>query len=192
MFEQIEKATSRIIKLEKSELELFLSLLSPKKVKKKEMVLRTGQECRHLYFINKGCLRYFYITDGQEKTAQFFFENGWFTDLESFLKSSPSEIFVEAIEASELLLLEKNNLYQLYEQVPKFEKMGRILAENAYLGIQQKTKILTTLSSTERYLQLMNERPKVFERIPQQYIASYLNLTPQSLSIIRRQIQSKV
>jgi hypothetical protein len=90
------------------------------------------------------------------------------------------------------LLLEKNNLYQLYEQVPKFEKMGRILAENAYLGIQQKTKILTTLSSTERYLQLMNERPKVFERIPQQYIASYLNLTPQSLSRIRRQIQSKV
>jgi CRP-like cAMP-binding protein len=192
MFEQIEKSISKIIQLENSELDFFKSMLSTKKLKKKELILRTGQVCKNLYFINKGCLRYFYIIDGQEKTAQFFFENGWFTDLESFLKSSPSEIFVETIEASELLLLEKNNLYQLYEQVPKFEKMGRILAENAYLGIKQKTKILTTLSSKERYLQLMDERPKVFERIPQQYIASYLNLTPQSLSRIRRLIGNKV
>ena len=191
MFEQIEKSLSRFITCEKSELDIFRSMLTHKILNKKEILLRIGQECRNIYFINTGCIRYYYLVDGEEKTAQFFFENGWFTDYESFLAGTPAENFVDALEETELLCLERNNLWKLYEQVPKFEKFGRLMAENSYLGIRHRTKSLTTLSAEQRYLDLMKERPKIFERIPQHYIASYLNIKPQSLSRIRKELSNK-
>jgi CRP-like cAMP-binding protein len=191
MFENLQKSISRFIQVEPSEFDFFTSCMSIRSLKKKEILLRADQNCRSIYFINKGCLRYYYLVDGEEKTAQFFFENGWFTDLDSFLGGMPAENFVDALEDTELLGIEKNDLMKLYEEIPKFERLGRILAENAYLGIRQKTKTLTTLDAEQRYLQLMKERPKIFERIPQHYIASYLNIKPQSLSRIRRQISSK-
>ncbi len=191
MFEQIENSLSRYIKLEKTEFEIFKTLLTYRHLNKKEILLRIGQDCRNIYFLNKGCIRYYYLIDGEEKTAQFFFENGWFTDYESFLSDTPAENFVDALEDTELLCLERDDLLKLYEQVPKFERFGRIISENAYLGIRQRTKTLTNLTSEQRYLSLMKERPKIFGRIPQHYIASYLNIKPQSLSRIRKQLTSK-
>jgi CRP-like cAMP-binding protein len=188
MFEQIRQSISHFITLNKEELDFFYSLLSRKELKKKELLLRSGQNCRNIYFINKGCIRYFYLVDGEEKTAQFFFENAWYTDYESFLTGDPSENFVDALEDTELLCLEKSNLEKLYSSIPKFERFGRIVAENAYLGIRYRTKTLTNLTAEERYLKLIKERPKVFDRVPQYYIASYLNIKPQSLSRIRKKI----
>jgi CRP-like cAMP-binding protein len=188
MFEQIRQSISHFITLNIEELDFFYSLLSRKELKKKELLLRSGQNCRNIYFINKGCIRYYYLVDGEEKTAQFFFENAWYTDYESFLSGDPSENFVDALEDTELLCLEKSNLEKLYSTFPKFERFGRIVAENAYLGIRYRTKTLTNLTAEERYLKLIEERPKVFDRVPQYYIASYLNITPQSLSRIRKKI----
>ncbi|GMQ30277.1 Crp/Fnr family transcriptional regulator [Algoriphagus confluentis] len=188
MYAQIQRSLARFIDLNEDEFEIFQNFLTSKHLAKKEILLRIGQDCRNIYFINKGCIRYYYLVEGEEKTAQFFFENGWFTDYESFLTGSFAENFVDALEATELLCLERDNLAQLYRLVPKFEKFGRIMAENAYLGIRHRTKNLTTLSAEQRYLNLMKERPKIFERIPQHYIASYLNIRPQSLSRIRRQL----
>lgn len=188
MFEQIERSIAQFIRLDQEELDLFRSLLTVKELKKKELLLRSGENCRNIYFINSGCIRYYYLVDGEEKTAQFFFENGWYTDYESFLSGDPSENFIEAIEDTELLCLEKNALQKLYAEAPKFERFGRIMAENAYLGIRYRTKTLTNLNAEERYLKLIKERPKIFERVPQYYIASYLNIQPQSLSRIRKKI----
>jgi CRP-like cAMP-binding protein len=190
LFEQIQKSIARFIELEEKEFEIFQNILSYKRLQKKEILLRIGQDCRNIYFINKGCIRYYYLVDGEEKTAQFFFENGWFTDYESFLTGSPAENYVDALEETELLCVERDSLNQLYKQVPKFEKFGRMMAENAYLGIRHRTKNLTTLSAEQRYLNLMKERHKIFERIPQHYIASYLNIRPQSLSRIRKQLSN--
>lgn len=192
MYDQIEQSISRIIKLNPDELRLFKSLLKPKNVKKKEVLLRSGQDCRNVYFIKSGCLRYYYLVDGEEKSAQFFFENAWYTDYESFLSGDPSENFVDAIEDSELFCLEKESLERLYTEVPSFERFGRIMAENAYLGIRHRTKGLTNLTAEERYLNLIKERPKIFERVPQYYIASYLNIQPQSLSRIRKKLSSGI
>jgi CRP-like cAMP-binding protein len=191
MFEQIERSISQLINLNKEELDFFFSLLTVKVLKKKELLLRSGQNCRNIYFINSGCIRYFYLVEGEEKTAQFFFENGWYTDYESFLSNDPSENFVDAIEDTELLCLEKHALQKLYSEVPKFERFGRIMAENAYLGIRYRTKTLTNLNAEERYLKLIKERPKIFERVPQYYVASYLNIKPQSLSRIRNKIAQR-
>jgi CRP/FNR family transcriptional regulator, anaerobic regulatory protein len=188
MLEQIKQSISQYITLNKEELDFFFSLLTVKVLNKKELLFRSGQNCRNIYFINKGCIRYYYLVDGEEKTAQFFFENGWYTDYESFLSGDPSENFVDAIEDTELLCLEKSNLEKLYSTIPKFERFGRIVAENAYLGIRYRTKTLTNLTAEERYLKLIKERPKIFDRVPQYYIASYLNIKPQSLSRIRKNI----
>lgn len=190
MYEQIKTSVARFIKLEKVEFEYFQSLLQVKQVGKKELILRAGQVCRHIYFVNSGCIRYFYEVDGQEHTAQFFFENGWYTDYGSFLSGQPTDSSVAAIEKTELLALEKSNLEKLYHEIPKFERFGRLMAENAYLGIRHRTKSLTNLSAEARYLHLIKERPKIFERVPQHYIASYLGIKPPSLSRIRKRISS--
>ncbi|MFN6113096.1 MAG: Crp/Fnr family transcriptional regulator [Bacteroidota bacterium] len=191
MFDQIERSVSRILNLEKAEFDFFTSLLRKKTLKKKEMLLRSGEDCRDIYFINSGCLRYYYVVDGEEKTAQFFFEDSWYTDYESFLSGDPAENYVDAIEDSELLCLERDSLQRLYIEIPKFERFGRMAAEGAYLGIKYRTKHLTTLSAEERYLKLLQERPHVYERIPQYYIASYLNIQPESLSRIRKKLATK-
>lgn len=191
MLDQIQRSLSQIINLDLSEFDFFATLLRRKTLKKRELLLRSGEDCRDIYFINRGCLRYFYLVNGEEKTAQFFFEDSWYTDYESFLSGDPSTNFVDAIEDTELLCLDRESLQKLYVQNPKFERFGRIAAENAYLGIKYRTKKLTILTAEERYLELIRERPTIFARVPQYYIASYLNIQPESLSRIRRKLAAR-
>jgi CRP/FNR family transcriptional regulator, anaerobic regulatory protein len=191
MYEQIIKQISNLINLDSNEIACFTNKLSIKKIKKKEFLLREGDVCKHIYFINSGCLRYFYVIEGVENTGQFFFENGWYTDFHSFLTGKSTNQNVEALEDCELLLISKKDLQQLFLEVPKFEKFGRIMAENAFLGVRSKNEMLINQTAEERYLTLMKERPKVFERIPQHYIASYLGIKPPSLSRIRKRLARK-
>lgn len=191
MYDQILKRLSQFISLSKDEQDIFVSKLITKRYKKKELILREGQVCSYAYFINKGCLRYFYNVEGQENTAQFFFENGWYTDYDSFLTGKPTKQNIEALEETEILLLSVKDLEQLYINLPKFERFGRLMAENAFLGIRQRSEMLENYTPEERYLLLMEQRPKVFERIPQHYIASYLGLKPPSLSRIRKRISTR-
>lgn len=188
MYEQITNQIIKIINLDNEEVEHFISKLQVKQFGKKEMVLQEGNICKHAYFINKGCLRYFYNIDGQENTGQFFFENSWYADYESYLSGKPSNQNIETLEKSVIILLAKSDLEQLFIDIPKFEKFGRIMAENAFLGLRNRNEMLTNQSAEERYLNLMKERPKVFERVPQHYIASYLGIKPPSLSRIRKRI----
>ena len=188
MYEQIEKVLSGLIKLDKGEFDYFTSKLQMKSLKRKELILRQGQVCSHSYFINSGCLRYFYNVGGEEITGQFFFENGWYADFGSYLSGKPSDQNIQALEKTELLMLSKTDLNKLYVEIPKFEKFGRLVAENAFLGIRQYTEMLTKQTPEERYLNLIKDRPKVIERIPQHYIASYLGIKAPSLSRIRKRI----
>ena len=188
MYEQILNRLSHFISLDKNEQDIFVSKLTLKKFKKKELILNEGQICKHAYFINEGCLRYYYNVEGKENTAQFFFENGWYTDFDSFLTGNPTKQNIETLEKTEILLLSAKDLQQLYIDIPKFERFGRLIAENAFLGIRQRSEMLENLTAEQRYLLLLKERPKVVARIPQHYIASYLGIKPQSLSRIRKKI----
>lgn len=188
MYDQILKRLAQFISLDNDEQDYFVTKLQVKEYPKKELVLREGQVCQYAYFINSGCLRYYYNVDGQENTAQFFFENGWYADYESFLSGKPTKQNIETLEKSELLLLSAGDMQQLYSHIPKFERFGRLMAENAFLGVRHRSEMLENQTAEERYLTLMKERPKVFERIPQHYIASYLGIKPPSLSRIRKKI----
>lgn len=188
MYDQILTRLSGLIKLDKAEADYFTSLLQVKQFKIKELILSEGSVCKHSYFINSGCIRFFHNVEGVEQTGQFFFENGWYADYESYLSGRPSKQNIEAIEKSEILMLAKADLDMLFTKIPKFERFGRLMAENAYLGISQTNIDLTTLSPEERYLKLIKERPKVMQRVPLKYIASYLAIKPESLSRIRKRL----
>jgi CRP/FNR family transcriptional regulator, anaerobic regulatory protein len=191
MYEQIIKQILQIVDLNNEEIDCIIDKLQVKKLKKKEFLLQEGTICKHAYFINRGCLRYFYLVDGIENTGQFFFENTWYTDYDSFLLSKPSRQNIQALEDSEILCLSKSDLLEVYEAIPKFEKFGRIMAENAFIKLKSKNEMILNQSAEERYLKLLKERPKVVERIPQHYIASYLGIKPPSLSRIRKSIANK-
>jgi CRP/FNR family transcriptional regulator, anaerobic regulatory protein len=188
MFEKITLQLTELLGLSPQELGIFLSKLQVKTFKRRELIVREGQVCKYAYFINSGCLRYFYVVNDQENTGQFFFEHSWYTDYASFISGQPTTQNIQCIEQCELLLLSRFDLQQLFIEVPKFEKFGRIMAENAYLGLRGRNEILTNQTAEERYLRLLKERPKVMERVPQHYIASYLGIRPQSLSRIRKRI----
>ncbi len=188
MYDQVLNRLSTFISLNKSEQEQFIDKLQIKHFNKKELILQEGQVCKYAYFINYGCLRYYYNIEGQENTAEFFFENGWYTDYASFLTGKPTNQNIETLEKTEVLLLSNTALEQLYTEIPKFERFGRLMAQNAVLGIRHRSEMLENLTAEERYIDLIKERPKVFQRIPQHYIASYLGIKPPSLSRIRKRI----
>lgn len=184
----LENAISHFISLSDDEFELFYSQLTFRIVKRKEFLLNIGNVCKESFFIVNGLIRYYHLIDGEEVTGQFFFEGSWYSDYESFLLGTTSTQYIQALEKSEVAVLSKTVLQKLYIEIPKFEKFGRLMAENAFIGLRKRTEIYTHLTPEERYLKLIQQRPKVIERVPQHYIASYLGMKPQSLSRIRKRI----
>jgi CRP/FNR family transcriptional regulator, anaerobic regulatory protein len=188
MTEGIINIVKSIVRLNKAEEDAFLSILEVKKMKKNELLLREGQVCNFVIFIHTGCLRYFYMKDGEEITGQFFIENDWYTDLDSFIRLKPSEQSIQVLENTTCFVINKRKLEQLYVDFPVFERFGRIMTEQGFLGLYNANRVATLLTSEERYLAFIKNQPSIVQRVPQHYIASYLGLKPQSLSRIRKRL----
>jgi len=188
MYTQILESIKSIVTLSAEEEAAFIQILEVKEVKKKAFLLQTGQVCTKVSFLNAGCTRIFYNVDGVENTIQFFFAGSWYTDYSSFLTGQPAFENVQALENSQVIQIKKTDLYQLYSAYPVFERVGRIMAENAFLSVHHLNRMLTNDEPQQRYLNLLKQRPEVVERIPQHYIASYLGIQPESLSRIRKRI----
>lgn len=189
MYKQKLKASiAQFIALTEEEFDYFYQELDFRELKRKELLLRIGNVCKEAYFVASGLIRYFHSIDGDEVTGQFFFEGSWYSDYESFLIGTPSDQNIQALEPSEIAILSKVQLQKLFLEIPKFERFGRLMAENAFIGLRKRTEAYAHLSAEERYLRLIDERPKVIQRVPQHYIASYLGIKPQSLSRIRKRL----
>lgn len=191
MTNQILQSIKSIVSLNENEEEAFTKILEVKEIKKKAFLLQQGQICNKISFINSGCMRLFYEVEGVENTVQFFFAGRWHTDYDSFLTGQPTIENLQALENCEIIQFKKSDLYDLYNTHPVFERVGRILAENAFLSLSKLNKMLTNEEPQQRYLSLMNQRPEVVKNIPQHYIASYLGIKPESLSRIRKRIQNQ-
>lgn len=192
MHSLILKNTSRFIKLTPEEETFFISLLHVKKLKKKEFLVQEGNLCHHTYFVNKGALRtYFVDSKGFEHNMQFAIEDWWAGDMHSVLKEKPSRFYIVAMEDTELLSLEKQDQERLFQRVPKFERFFRHLLQNAFVSFQDR--ILAGMSETaeERYLNFRKKYPAMDGRFPQNQIASFLGITPESLSRIRKQLAER-
>lgn len=188
MYTQILQSIKSIVSLNEAEEEAFVQILEVKEIKKKEFLLQAGQVCNKVLFLNSGCTRLFYNIDGVENTFQFFFEDSWYTDYASLLTGQPAFENVQALEKSQIVQIKKVDLYKLYDTYPVFDRVGRMMAENAFLSLHNLNKMLTNDEPQQRYLNLLKQRPEVVERIPQHYIASYLRIQPESLSRIRKRI----
>jgi CRP/FNR family transcriptional regulator, anaerobic regulatory protein len=191
MTTQILQSIKSIVSLNKEEEAAFLNILEVKQFKKKEFLLQEGKVCNKISFINSGCMRVFYSVDGLENTIQFFFSDSWYTDYTSFLTGQPSVENMQALEDCEVVQFSKANIYKLYDSYPVFDRVGRVMAENAFRSISLLNKMLTNEEPEERYLNLLKQRSELVEKIPQHYIASYLGVQPQSLSRIRKRIFQK-
>lgn len=156
-------------------------------VAKGEIVLRAGDRAEHLFHIDQGLLRYFYIDEvtGDERTGQFFDEGGTVTDAASFLTGSPATQTIEAVETSVLLLVPKAALMRAYDEDHATERFGRKMVEYGFLGSQRRAANLLNMTPDDRYRHYVETRPEIVRRVPQYLLASFLGITPESLSRIR-------
>lgn len=180
-FEQYGKISEEGIKDLNSRLKLHT-------IKKGDQLLSYGQVCKEIFFVTKGCLRLYYISDGVEITVWFSFEGNSAIELSSFLSGDSTEYFIEAIEDSEYLSLSKTELLTLYVAYPELESIVRCFWEDVILNILQRFTALQKDSAEDRYLNLINQS-NYLQRVPQKYLASYIGVTPTSLSRIKRNIK---
>ncbi|MBS1656733.1 MAG: Crp/Fnr family transcriptional regulator [Bacteroidetes bacterium] len=170
----------------------FTSILTPVVLKKKEFFNMQNEQCRYLAYVNSGCLRAFYTDNkGDEFTMYFAFQNWWIGDKTSFYSGTPSRFSVQALEDAEVFRADKTKWEKALDEIPEFEKWYRVKTRKSYEASQQKLISSQTESAEEKYLKLLKNAPDIVQRIPQHYIASYLNIKPQSLSRIRKTIFSK-
>jgi CRP-like cAMP-binding protein len=186
---RLRNAISPIISLSADELELFFEVFEAKHLAKNEFFVEEGRICNYIGLVNKGVLIYFKtMENGNEVTTDFAFEGDWVTVNQSRLTNSPSMINIKAIEDTELLVIKQKDLDKLYEEIPKIERIGRILTEQAYLKIVQQSVDLQVLTATERYENLLHTFPEIFQRVQLYHIANYLGIAPKSLSRIRKEL----
>lgn len=189
MYEQLAKSIGDKVALTTADFDVCKTFFIPKKIRKKQTLLLEGDVCTYNAFIEKGILRS-YTTDekGNEHIMQFAFEGWWITDLSSFLMGAYSTFTIEAIEDSELLLLTAAAREELMDALPVFERYQRLLLQNAYIALQARVNSALTETAEEKYTKLTIAYPDVIARVPQHMIASYLGLTPETLSRVRKQI----
>jgi CRP-like cAMP-binding protein len=164
----------------------FLSLLQTMQVKKRRFLLQEGDVCRHSAFVVSGCMRSYTVDDnGFEHILQFAPEGWWIADMYSFISGRPGQLYIDALEHSELLLLSKSHQEKLYHDVPKFERFFRIIVENSLVAGRQRILDNMSLSATQRYDQFCQQYPTLIHRLPQKQIAAYIGVTPEFLSKLR-------
>lgn len=181
---------SQYVSLSGAELDDITHRFKSKMVKKNSFLLNQGEVCRNLVFVQKGCLRLYYLEEDIEVSVWFAFPHSSAIEMYSFISGRPSNYFLQAIEDSEVLYLSKTELNKLYQSQPKMQELIRKFWEDVILNLISRFTALQTNSAEKRYLDLLN-KPAYLATIPQKYLASFIGVTPTSLSRIRKQIIKK-
>lgn len=186
-FELILKNIGKHIDLDKEETTLFQSMIKLKYIAKKTSLLEAGESCKYLNYVHSGALRAFNLDkDGKEVTVMFALADWWITDMYCYLNNKPAMTYIEALEDTCILQLSKVHFDRLLFEIPKFEKFFRILMQNAYTREQLRVIEKLTLSTEDRYESFLNKYPHMARTLTQKQIASYLGVTPEHLSAIKK------
>ncbi|HOZ87282.1 MAG TPA: Crp/Fnr family transcriptional regulator [Bacteroidia bacterium] len=169
------------------DLALISGHFKPKSIKKGKYTLKEGEVCKDLLLLKKGCLRLYYLHEGVEVSVWFAFEKSSAIEMYSFISGKPSSYFIQAIEDCEIIYLPKAELNKLLKQVPEMETLMRKFWEDVILNLLTRFTALQKDSAMTRYLHLM-KHPEYLAKIPQKYLASFIGVTPSTLSRIRRRI----
>jgi len=184
---------AQYIGLSDEETQLLFSYLRPLQLARKEHLLKEGQVCKNLYFIEKGCLRMYFVNGkGTEQITQFAIENWWLADYMSYDRQQPSQFYIQAVEHTELFTIDFTAQEQLIKVLPKMEHYFRLMLQKAYAAAQMRIKYLYELSREEGYKHFITNFPGFVQRIPQYMLASYLGFTPEYLSELRKKYASGI
>jgi CRP-like cAMP-binding protein len=171
---------------------LIKEAFKPKKLRKRQYLLQEGDLCKYLSFITKGALRHYSVDDkGVEHIVRFGIERWWMADYESYTTQTPGKYNIDALENSELLQITSENFDKLKNEVPAIAAMIRKMDQRSYIANQKRIHSSISHTAEDRYLELMNTYPEFLQRFPQNMIASYLGISPETLSRIRKQMTLK-
>tara|TARA_B100000767_G_scaffold97041_1_gene93150 strand:+ start:239 stop:814 length:576 start_codon:yes stop_codon:yes gene_type:complete len=187
----IRNAISNLIKFTDSEWLVISKDFIEKKIEKGDFLIEEGEYCNYVGFIDQGLLSYYYLVDGKKYIRGFFFDNDFISSYTSFLTNEKSKSYIEALENTSITLIHKDKLSQLYQKNSKFQQLGRMFTELLFMLVSEKYEDLLLKSPEERYLNLIENRSNVIQSIPQYLIASWLGITPEALSRIRKRLTRK-
>ena len=193
MFDLLHQKLNSVIAISEEEFQQFCTSFKPKKLRKKQYLLQSGDVNRYQAFVVKGLLRSYTVDEKDNKhILQFASEGWWIADLSSYLTSEPSILNIDALEDSELLLLDKNAWEASMKSIPALEHYFRIILQNHLVATQKR--LLQSLSETaeEKYTRFLKTYPECLQRMPQHMIASYLGITRETLSRVRKGLAAKL
>jgi CRP-like cAMP-binding protein len=174
-----------------SDLGIVLKHFETKSIKKKTNILEAGTTAKEVYFILNGCIRLFYEKDGEDISAYFFTEKMFAGAYDSFISQKPSRHSIETLEDCQVLAISYKALQELFIEFPKMNEFVRKVLEERFVSLHELFTSQILDSPEERYLNLLKERPDIIQRIPQHQIATFLGITPVSLSRIRNRVTKK-
>ncbi len=192
MYTRILKNIAKCTTLTDEEQALFTSMLDFRVIPKRTILLREGEICQFEGYIQKGCVRIYYLNEnGCEVTLSLAVEDCWVCDIDSFYERKPSHFFIETLEATEMYVFTPQTKERLLATVPKFERVFRLLVQRNLCAVQKRLVKTISKPATERYLEFINMYPSLTLRVPQYYIASYLGVSPEFISTIRKRLSMK-
>jgi CRP/FNR family transcriptional regulator len=190
MYASIDNHIKNKVNPAAKDLLIFHTALNELMLSKGQFLLKPGTHVKHEYFVVKGCLKAYYMDyKGNKCIIQFAIENWWVGDFDAFYNQVPSNLYIEAVEDSQLLSIHFKQLEKIYEEAPIFERYFRLLTTQAFIA--QRKRILSTLekNTQERYLEFCASYPNIKERVPNYNIANYLGVSPENLSRVRKTLK---
>ena len=183
-----QELTEQTVSVSREALEKLASILVKNEIKKGQNFLNEGEVCTQMGYVYKGLVRQYYYKNGKEMTEHFCCEEGVFICIESFLRQKPSRLVVEALENTIIYGIPHDPILKLAEECYEIEKVYRGLLENSLILSQVKMDMFRFESANERYNRLLREQPEIVRRAPLSYIASFLLMTPETLSRVRANV----
>ncbi len=192
MYERINQYVTKCTLLTEAEIDIFNGLLEYREVPKKTILLYEGAVCNFEAYINKGCIRNYYIDEnGFEVTLQFAIEDWWVSDIASFQHHTPANMFIETLEDCHLLMLSPQTKEELLAKVPKLERVFRLMVQRNLAVLQSRLFKTIATSAQDKYLDFLERYPIIPQRVAQHYIASYLGISAEFLSKVRTKLLKK-
>jgi len=189
MYTVLHKYLLEKINISEDDFEIVKNYFIPKKLRKRQYLLQEGDIFKYYCFVSKGILRLYSIdAKGNENILQFALEEWWITDRESIISQTPSKYNIDALEDSELLLITMNNYKELSDKLPSFFELQETLQQRSLAAHQRRIHAAISYTAEEKYLEFIAAYPQIFNRVPQHMIASYLGMSPETLSRIRSKL----